>query len=83
MGFGIIVDELHGRYHSFTMADDTMYDGMVESYKRDGRNVICGRKGIPDKEIDNIADRMGGILKRLNEGEPLILKELESVLNPI
>ena len=81
MAFGIIIFESFGRYYSFLMGDDSFYDGMVESYKRERTNVICGRKDIPNKEIDEIADEVSGILIKLNGGENLNLKGLESALN--
>lgn len=80
MPFGIEIYISFGRYFSFTMADDTIYDLMQETLSSPkgqqlyGMVHVAGRKGIPDAQIDTASPRLRSLVVRLNGGEALDLE---------
>jgi len=83
MAFGIIIFKSFGHLYPLTMADDGFYDGMKEVMFKEysPMEFIYGKKGISNEEIDGLNEQVCGLVKRINDGEPLNIKgELDSIL---
>ncbi len=86
MPWGILLYESFGKYWSFTMADDTLYDMMrqtlstEEGRRKYGMTHIGGKKGIRDTDIDRFGRHVRTLVERLNQGESLDLEnELDAL----
>jgi len=77
MPWGVIVHQYAGRVYSFVMANDNLYDGVKEDMLKNSIDVVGGKKGIDDSDIDNISGKVSDLVNRVNAGEKLNLnKEL-------
>ncbi|MCX6711656.1 MAG: hypothetical protein NT139_01285 [Candidatus Woesearchaeota archaeon] len=75
MTWGIILYGSLGQYYSFVMADDTLYNPMKKGMHDSGMNILGGKSGISDIEIDLISDKTSNLIKKLNENKPINLEE--------
>jgi len=75
MTWGIILYGSFGQYYSFVMADDTLYNPMKKGMHDSGMNILGGKSGISDIEIDLISDKTSNLIKKLNENKPINLEE--------
>ena len=85
---GVMLFESSGNYYCMSMADDRMYeaimedglstDELVEAYRM---RVLGGKNGIVGEERERISKAIHGLAQRLNGGESLNIKrELASIL---
>lgn len=72
MAYGIMICESNGIYYSHLFADDTFYKGMKASLSN---SFIAGKKGISDEKIDNIREKVNGLVAKLNCGEPVDIEK--------
>lgn len=83
MAWGIIVYESAGLFYSFIMADDIFYDGLMKKRSGIGKFIV-GKKGIGDRDIDIICEKVSGLVEDVNVRKSSLEEakgKLETILN--
>lgn len=67
-------------YYSFVISDDNLYYDAIKVMPKDGNKILWSKGRVSLEQLENSRKTKDNLVKRLNEGEKIKLKDLKNEL---
>jgi hypothetical protein len=77
---GVLIYQFASQYYSFVIADDKLYRATKKEIMKDGQ-LLWSKGRISFEELEDARKTKDSLVKRLNDGEKIKLKDLKKELD--